>query len=172
MYLLYKKKEGNDIVTIPLSIVLVNILLYSMFGDHWGGWSFGARYLIPGAAVMTLFIPEVLTHFKKNIGVLVVVSVLIIYSVFVNALGAITTTEVPPKQEAERLPTYIPYTYEYNYRLIEKNESYSLLNTYILKNVSGKAIWIGESTVLSLLILLPILIVPIKELLVVSRKKQ
>lgn len=133
----------------------MNTLLYAMFGDPWGGWSFGSRYMIPSAAVVILFIPFVLTRFKRNIFIYLFIAGLIIYSIFINTLGAVTTTEIPPKQEAKTLISFIPYTYEYNLQLLEKNESYSMLNTYLLKDIHGKTIWIYESLLLILLTLLP-----------------
>ncbi|MFA9288653.1 MAG: hypothetical protein ACEQSA_02125 [Weeksellaceae bacterium] len=154
MYFVYKNKDLNEILTVPLSVVLINILLYSMFGDHWGGWSFGARYLIPGAAMVALFIPFAIVKWRKNIIMLLITAILIGYSVFVSMLGAATTTGIPPKQEAENLSTKIPYTYEYNYQLIENNQSYSLINTYLLKDTPAKTMWIIESSVITGIIIL------------------
>ncbi len=155
MYFFYKNKELQEYLLVPLSIFIMNTLLYAMFGDPWGGWAFGPRYLIPSAALCVLFIPFVLTRFKRNILVFLFVAALIVYSVFVNTLGAVTTTEVPPKQEAETLVTFIPYTYAYNYQLLEKNESYSMLNMYLLKNIHGKTIWFYESIILSTMAIFP-----------------
>lgn len=155
IYVMYAKKEYNEFLMVPLSIILINILLYSMFGDPWGGWSFGPRYLIPAAAVVSILLPFVIRACRKNVIVLGFMATLIVYSIFVNTLGTITTTEVPPKQEAEQLTSQIPYTYQYNLELIDRNESYSLLNQYILPDIHGKYVWIFESGLISLAVLTP-----------------
>ncbi|HRN47518.1 MAG TPA: hypothetical protein PKW69_05745, partial [Niabella sp.] len=54
MFVLYKSK--NKHLPLLLSIVGVNLVLYSMWGDPWGGWAFGSRYLIPSYAIMSIFI--------------------------------------------------------------------------------------------------------------------
>ena len=156
MLLYYKNRDATQILFIPVSIFLINSVMYAMFGDVWGGWSFGSRYLIPAAAVTILFIPVVLERFKKNIFVYLLVSALAVYSIYINTLGAVTTTEIPPKQEAENLISPIPYTYQYNLDLLDKNESYSMLNTYIFKGIPGKDIWFYESLIISLIALAPI----------------
>ena len=46
-------------------------------------------------------------------------------SLYINILGALTTAQIPPKQEAQYLSTHIPYTYKYNQQLI-KNDTSSL----------------------------------------------
>lgn len=165
MYLAFKDEHMQDKLLVPSSILAMNTLLYAMFGDPWGGWAFGARYMIPGAAAAALFIPLAIRKFRKNILALFFISALVIYSVFINALGATTTTEVPPKQEAEQLLTYIPYTYEYNYQLIQQNKSYSLLNTQLMTNVPGYTLWLLQSVLLSLAILIPIYIYSGRELI-------
>src|SRR5258708_1635000 len=43
-------------ISILVSLVAVNIFLYSSFGDPWGGWAFGPRYLIPSMATLSLFV--------------------------------------------------------------------------------------------------------------------
>ena len=49
------------------------------------------------------------------------------YSVFVNVLGAMTTILVPPKSEAISFADPIPYTYEYNWQLLTKDNLNSSL---------------------------------------------
>src|SRR3989344_8895296 len=47
-FLLYKRNPS--LCSLLLAVSGVNILLYSMWGDPWGGWAFGSRYLIPSYA--------------------------------------------------------------------------------------------------------------------------
>ena len=118
----------------------MNTLLYSMFGDPWGGWSYGARYLIPASGILAIGIAPVLDRFKKNYFFIPVFFLLAGYSFYINTLGAYTTSSIPPKVEAVNLETPIPYTYEYNFQLLEKqNLSSSLFyNLYFSKAISSK----------------------------------
>lgn len=65
---------------------------------------------------------------------------LAMYSIGVNVLGAMTTTQIPPKVEAVNLPSPIPYTYEYNWELMtEKNLNSSLFyNLYLSDKLSSR----------------------------------
>jgi len=97
-FLLYKKE--NKFLPLLLSIVLVNLILYSMWGDPWGGWAFGSRYLIPSYAIMAVFISIAATNLSKNKIFLFSFGLILIYSIAVSTLGAITTNTNPPKVEA------------------------------------------------------------------------
>lgn len=133
----FKKEYAKPIVHVSISIVLLDIILYSMFGDPWGGWAFGPRYLIPAAAVLTAGVGTAISHLKKNIFFFIIFIVLTFYSLWVNNIGAITTSEIPPKVEAVNLSNPIPYTYIYNLDLIRENFSSSLIyNLLLTKNIS------------------------------------
>ena len=110
-----------------------------MFGDPWGGWAFGPRYLIPAAAILSAATGLTISRFRRNIPFIITFIVLLAYSLGVNTIGAMTTTQVPPKVEAVNLPDPIPHTYEYNLQLIDKNFSSSLVyNLYLFKIMSVK----------------------------------
>ena len=130
-----KKKHSSGFIQTLFSIFIVNLLLYAMFGDPWGGWSFGPRYMIPAAAVMSVLIGYATFHYRKNILYVLFVVTLIAYSSYINTLGAITTTEVPPKQEAAYLTSHIPYTYKYNLSLLKENKIRSFFYTSSLVTV-------------------------------------
>lgn len=123
-YLLYK--SHNNFGLIFGSIVAINIILYSMWGDPWGGWAFGSRYLIPSYAVMAIFLSVALTRFSKNKIFLLLFSLVMIYSISVNTLGAITTSAIPPKVEAIALE-----------QLSGKQERYSFDRNWEHLNTSG-----------------------------------
>ena len=136
---LYRTKKHKNITVVLLSVGLINILTYSMIADPWGGWAFGPRYLIPSAAILSIFIGLAIEGYKKNIFFAVILFVLATYSVFISSLGALTTTSIPPKQEAERLKTPIPYTYQYNLDLLNKNFSSSLVySLYVPKIIAPR----------------------------------
>lgn len=131
----YRSKTFKTKASIIMIVVGTNIVIYSMFGDPWGGWSFGARYLIPGAALMTVFLSVALTRFRRNVIFLVVFLSLFVYSTYVNNLGAFTTAAIPPKGEAEALATPLPYTYSYNQQLANIDRSGSLVYNIYLKQI-------------------------------------
>ena len=138
------------------------ILTYSMFDDPWGGWSFGPRYMIPAISILCVFISTSVDRFYRNFVFTLFVFLLLGYSIFVNSLGVFTTTAVPPKQEAENLVTPIPYTYEYNKKIITSNKNSSLLyNLFLREKISSAnylVIFIGAvGGLFSLLYILSIL---------------
>jgi hypothetical protein len=125
LYFAYRQQPSATVLVI--SVISINFLLYSMFGDPWGGWSFGPRYLIPGAALMSAAISLALTQYRRNIIFLLVFGGLCIYSTSISLAGALTTATIPPKGESEALINYVPYTYEYNFNHLEANDSNSLV---------------------------------------------
>jgi len=131
LILAYRAKTNNDLLSLIISIILVNLTLYSMFNDPWGGWAFGPRYLIPTSALLSTALAVSLSRFNKNLLFNSLFFGLLLYSILVNTLGATTTSLVPPKVEAQNLSTQIPYTYEYNFQLAEKNTSSSLIYNLI-----------------------------------------
>ena len=139
IFVLYKNRKNDKVAIIMASVILTNIIVYSMFSDPWGGWAFGPRYLIPSAAILSIFIGIAIERYKQNIFFAVILFVLTAYSIFVSSLGAFTTTAIPPKQEAEHLITPIPYTYQYNLDLLNKNFSSSLIyNLYVPKIITPR----------------------------------
>jgi hypothetical protein len=136
--LAYRKKVPY--IAILLASVCFTFLLYSMWGDPYGGWAFGARYMIPAYALLAIFIALALTYWRKHTVFLLFFLILFIYSVSVNTLGAITSGSNPPKVEAEVLSqkTNIVqyYTYQRNYELLKNNAS----KTYFFQTVAHKYI--------------------------------
>lgn len=135
LILAYRNRINNDLVVLLSTTVLVNVLIYSMFGDPWGGWSFGPRYLIPATALLCTGIGFSLTKLGRNPLFAAAFIAVLIYSVGVNVLGSTTTNLVPPRVEAENLAKPIPYTYQYNYQLAEENKSGILIYNLFLKNL-------------------------------------
>lgn len=126
-------------ITMEISILLasigVNIFLYSSFGDPWGGWAYGARYLIPSMAVLSLFIAIWFSKYGSNIYAKIMAFLLFIYSVGISLLGVLTTNALPPKVEAD--PLKIPHTYIWNMRFLRENISSSFFyNTFFSSHIS------------------------------------
>jgi len=123
----YKTKKYKNAALLIFSVVSINIVLYSMFHDPSGGWSFGSRYLIPSGALLSAGLGIGIARFVRNPIFIFVFFILLVYSVGVASLGALTTNAIPPKIEAQNLIDPVPYTYEYNLQFVDKNESSSLL---------------------------------------------
>lgn len=157
IYYLYKNEKTLAIVIT--SAILSNIIIYSLFGGL-GGWAFGPRYLIPSAAILSSVLGIAVEKFKRNIVFILIFTVFTAYSLAVNIIGAITTTQVPPKVEAVNLVTPIPYTYEYNLSLIQKNFSSSLIyNLYLSDKLTVKTfLWGYYGIALAVIVSLYLLI--------------
>lgn len=140
-WVLYRRQGKKEFATVATGIILLDIVLYSMFGDPWGGWAFGPRYLIPAAAVLSIGIGELIARYKKNPFFLILFFSLFSYSVIISTVGATTTNTIPPKVEAINLSTKIPYTYDYNLQLLNANTSGSLFyDLYFKDSISAKTL--------------------------------
>jgi len=152
MVIMYKKQK---IMLVLIAIVFVNILLYSMWGDPWGGWAFGSRYLIPSYAILSIFIAFMITNFRKKLIILMGFYILLVYSISVNTLGAITSNKNPPKNEILALESIShvqeKYTYERNYDYLNSNRSKSFIfQTFVYKYLSAKSYYLIIVSVLVL----------------------
>ncbi len=140
LFVAYRKKL--PLIKVLFSIIGANLFLYSMWGDPWGGWAFGSRYLIPSYALLSIFIAIFLTKFKKNIILILVFWLLALYSVMVNTAGALSTSAMPPKVqvlELERISGMVQkYTYERNLDILKNGGSKSFAyNTFFKNNLSA-----------------------------------
>ena len=127
-----RKKITLEFATL-LGVVGVNVLLYSSWGDPWGGWAYGPRYLIPSMAVLSLFIGGWVSINKSpaiNIVKKILAYILFLYSSGIALLGAITTNAIPPKVEADYF--HLKYNFLRNYDYFSRGESGSFIyNTYL-----------------------------------------
>lgn len=138
LVLIYRNRRKRYLATVAAAVVFTDVVIYSMFGAE-GGWAFGPRYLIPAAAILSAAIGVSLGKYRRHLWFIFIFLVLTAYSLGVNIIGAMTTTQIPPKVEAVNLANPIPYTYEYNLQLIEKNFTSSLIyNLYLSKILSVK----------------------------------
>jgi hypothetical protein len=135
--ILFSKKENNSKKTnVLLSTVLIIIVSYSMFGDPWGGWSFGPRYLIPATAIVCSLTGLVIDRYYKKLWFTILFFCLFIVSNYISSIGALTSNAIPPKHEAESPLIGLPYTYRLGQNMLTRNQSSSLvynlkLNSYI-----------------------------------------
>lgn len=127
---LEKMKERSAFFVL-LALVAVNIFLYSSWGDPWGGWAYGPRYLIPSMPWFALFSALALTYGKNVVLKKGFAFFLFLYSSAIALLGALTTNAVPTKSEGLLLPAK-KYNYLYNMNFMEENRSGSFFyNSYI-----------------------------------------
>lgn len=136
--IIYAYRKRMRMTALFLTIILSNLLLYAMWGDPWGGWAFGSRYLIPTYAIMSIFIAFALTTFKKNLIFLIIFFIISAYSIYVNTLGALTTNQNPPKNEAIELQKTSgieqKYTFLRNWDFLNSNKSKSFIFQTYAKN--------------------------------------
>lgn len=93
----YRKNLRGTILLINLASL--NLVIYSLWGDPWGGWAFGSRYLIPAYGVLAVFLSLFLTYCRPKALILPVFLVILGYSLAVNTLGALTSSKNPPRVE-------------------------------------------------------------------------
>lgn len=157
-YILFYRKNHKKIwLLLIFSIVIVNILTYSMHLDPYGGWAFGPRYLIPATALLSIGIGK---FFQQNKSFLYYLIPLVIcfYGVGVNVLGAMTSTQVPPKVEAVMLLKETPYTYVYNWQLLGEGKISSLLYNALYANKISPEIYVYTYFYICILVVLTLFI--------------
>lgn len=93
--LLYRRNA--QIAALLIASIGANILLYSMWGDPWGGWAFGSRYLIPTYALLAIGMAFGFSQWRFRTLFLAVFIPLFAYSAWVNTLAAVTTNANPPE---------------------------------------------------------------------------
>lgn len=132
-------KKNQTALAIMVGIIGANILLYSMWGDPWGGWAFGSRYLIPTYSLLAILIAQALTHFRRNLLFIFLFIPFAIYSIGVNTLGALTSNTNPPQVEVLALEQQTKrqekYTYERNWDYLTFNGSKSYAYNQFFKDI-------------------------------------
>jgi len=153
---LYRRDTGLG--NLFLSIILINLVLYSMWGDPWGGWAFGPRYLIPSFAILSILLGLAFKNYRRNIFFVLAFTALFTYSLYVNTAGALSSNAVPPQVEVlklEELSGQIQrYTFKRNTDLLNVNASKSFVfNTFVKDSLnSWQYFWIIFTTVFTVTI--------------------
>ncbi len=130
---LFKRVKPESYVAIAL--VGVNLFLYSSWGDPWGGWAYGPRYLIPSMSILALGVAAWLASNHQRIYKRIIVLPFLAYSLAVALLGAITTNAVPPRVEADALN--LKYNFLFNIDFLKQGRSGSFFfNSYISNHLS------------------------------------
>ncbi len=125
----YRHRRSLEL-NILLSLIAVNVFLYSSWGDPWGGWAYGPRYLIPSMALLSLFIGVALARLRHALALRISAFILFCYSSAIALLGALTTNAVPPEIEATAL--HSKYNFLFNWDVMTLGRSGSFLyNTFL-----------------------------------------
>lgn len=126
-------RRNPKVALLVAAIAAINLTLYSLWGDPWGGWAFGSRYLIPGYAMLAIGIAHLLDTkaVRSRIILVAVIAAVSVYSIFVNTSGALTSSANPPKVEVLALEKLSgreeKYTYARNLDYLKSNQSKSFL---------------------------------------------
>lgn len=126
----YMASKDKKIEVLLLSMPATCLTLYCMFGDPYGGWAFGSRYLVAIMPELIIMAGLGLQRFAKNIWVKILYTLVLIYGTGVALLAPITTNVIPPFVEARYLN--LDYTYIINWRMIMQNNLSSFFYNYIL----------------------------------------
>lgn len=138
LYLAYR--AGQKYIPIMLGIIGFNLVLYAMWGDPYGGWAFGARYLIPSYAILALYLALLLTYLGRQRIFLLFFFVLFSYSIAVNTLGALTSNSNPPKIEAESLSNLSGQKESYTYVRNINDLNGNIAKSFVFQAYAGNRI--------------------------------
>lgn len=125
------RQRRLDIRNVFVAVIGFTVLLYSLWGDPWGGWAFGSRYLIPVYALLSVGVALALSHWRSRWVFLALFFILFGYSVWVNSLGALTSSANPPEVEVLALEAATgheqKYTFERNWDYLHARGSKSFV---------------------------------------------
>lgn len=109
------RKRKSPFLNPLLAVVVADVMLYALWGDPWGGWAFGARYLVPSYAVLAILLAVALSHWRRHWLFLAGFGATFGYSLAVNVLGALTSSADPPKVEVAALEQVTGHTERYTW---------------------------------------------------------
>jgi len=129
------KKEKKLVTLVLFYSFLLNVVIYAMYDDPWGGWSFGSRYLIATIPLLSLLCGVAFDYLNNKFGIKskIVIYTLLFYSVGIAGLGAFTTNAVPPSVEV--IHTNIPDNFVSNWRYLQNNGTSSFLYSLFFHNL-------------------------------------
>lgn len=129
-FLLYRERR-YAIANVLVGVSILLLLLYSLWGDPWGGWAFGSRYLIPAYALFAIGVGIALEHWKRSFVFLSVFFSILFFSMGVNTLGALTSSANPPQVQVLELEALSrkeqKYTMARNWQYLQEFGSKSFL---------------------------------------------
>lgn len=126
----YLKEKRKLIEASLFGIAALNLIQYSMFGDPYGGWAFGSRYMIAVLPLLCILAGLGLQKFGRNILVKLIYSVVFIYSAGVSLFAPLTTNVIPPYVEARYLG--LDSSYMLNWKMLQTNHLNSFVYNHLL----------------------------------------
>jgi hypothetical protein len=127
LYLISRRKATMESATLLATVVMI-IFLYSSWGDPWGGWAFGPRYLIPALAILSIFIAWFVGFYRRLLA-RIVAFILFAYSAAIALLGVLTTNAVPPLSEAVILHSEYNFLHNWAFFIDDRSSSF-VYNTW------------------------------------------
>lgn len=134
-------KSKKNITVLIISAIVTIVGVYASWGDPWGGWAFGPRYLIPALGLFSIFVANAIAHFRKSKVFVAALVITGLYSIFIAALGAITTNQIPPEHEAVGLN--MKYNYLLNWDYLLNNQTGSFVYDMFFKNIMSLPVYFG-----------------------------
>lgn len=133
-------KKFKQIHILLFGILMANLTIYALWGDPWGGWAFGSRYLIPAYAVLAIFVSLILTSWNRKIVFLLLIYPVLIYSISVNMIGALTSNRNPPQVEVLALEKLSgkeeKYTFERNWDYLQNDSKSFVYKSFVQGRIS------------------------------------
>lgn len=129
--LLRKKSDAGYVILAQVGVFLT---LYSLWGDPWGGWAFGPRYLIPMFGFLGVGLGVAIHEYGKKLVFMLVYFILLNYSLAISLTGALTTNQIPPGIESSAA-LYPAYTFLYNFSLLYSGVSGSYVYNTFFRNI-------------------------------------
>lgn len=137
IFLIHRKNPSLS--QMLLSIVVINVLLYAMRSDPWGGWAFGSRYLIPSFAILSIPLAVAISSFRRHWLFIILLLASGGYSIYVNTAGAISSTANPPQVEILGLEALSGrrerFSFDRNIEYLQNGKSKSFIYNTYLSNV-------------------------------------
>lgn len=129
-FVLYRRKK-TIVANALVGVSLTTLILYSLWGDPWGGWAFGSRYLIPAYAMLGIGLGIALEEWRRSKMFLALFCGLFVFSVGINTLGAITSSANPPRVQVLELEALSgkeqKYTVARNWQYLRESGSKSFV---------------------------------------------
>ena len=92
-------RQRHPFLPLIVAVAGINVLLYSLWGDPYGGWAFGSRYMVPTYAMLAIGLGGLFMLSRFRLYFLMAFLILFVFSVGINALGALTSSSNPPTAE-------------------------------------------------------------------------
>lgn len=135
-----------------LALPATCLVLYSMFGDPYGGWAFGSRYLIAILPELVILAGLGLQKFGHLLLVRIYYSFFFIYSAAVALLAPLTTNTIPPFVEARHFG--LDSSFVLNWKMLLNNQLSSFFYNYILeRRIAGVYYYFFVLSLLLLIVL-------------------